>query len=259
MQDCRRSALAYPGQAGDIGGVPFVIILQANIPEAGYGKKIVLRDISLEIEEGTIVGFIGPNGAGKSTLLKALIGIVQVASGEIYFDSLNISRLRTEERVARGLSFVPQGNRVFTELSVRENIELGGYLLPNRSVVVKRMESSLQLFPELRDKLKRTAGQLSGGEKQQLALCRALMLEPKLLMLDEPSLGLAPNLLTHAFDTIKAINAKFGTTILIVEQKVRELFRIAQKVHALRMGQIVFSGTPVELQQGDTMKRIFLV
>ena len=236
-----------------------MILLRANIPEAGYGKKIVLRHISLEVEEGAIVGFIGPNGAGKSTLLKALIGIVQVPQGEISFNSSNITRLRTEERVARGLSFVPQGNRVFTELTVCENIELGGYLLPDRSVVAERMQSSLQLFPELRDKLRQTAGQLSGGEKQQLALCRALMLDPKLLILDEPSLGLSPNLVTHAFDTIKAINTKFGITILIVEQKVRELLRIAQKVHALRMGQMVFSGTPDELQTGDKMKKIFLV
>ena len=236
-----------------------MILLRANIPEAGYGKKIVLRHISLEVEEGAIVGFIGPNGAGKSTLLKALIGIVQVPQGEISFNSSNITRLRTEERVARGLSFVPQGNRVFTELTVCENIELGGYLLPDRSVVAERMQSSLQLFPELRDKLRQTAGQLSGGEKQQLALCRALMLDPKLLILDEPSLGLSPNLVTHAFDTIQTINAKLGTTILIVEQKVRELLRIAQKVHALRMGQMVFSGTPDELQTGDKMKKIFLV
>ena len=121
------------------------------------------------------------------------------------------------------------------------------------------MESVLQLFPELRERLKQTAGQLSGGEKQQLALCRALMLNPKFLMLDEPSLGLSPKLVTHAFETIKSINAKFGTTILIVEQKVRELLRIVQRVHALRMGEIVFTGTPEELQYGDTMKKIFLV
>jgi branched-chain amino acid transport system ATP-binding protein len=236
-----------------------VIILHANIREAGYGKKIVLRNISLEVEEGTIVGFIGPNGAGKSTLIKALIGIVQVANGDISFYSSIITRLRPEERVALGLSFVPQGNKVFTELSVRENIELGGYLLPDRNIVAERMESVLQLFPELREKLKQTAGQLSGGEKQQLALARALMLNPKILMLDEPSLGLSPKLVTYAFETIKTINTKFGTTFLIVEQKVRELLRIVQKVHALRMGEVVFTGTPEELQSGERLKKIFLM
>ncbi len=234
-------------------------ILRANIPEAGYGKKVVLRNISLTVDEGAIVGLIGPNGAGKSTLLKALIGIVQVPNGEISFNGSNITRRSTEERVAGGLSFVPQGNRVFTELSVRENIEVGGYLLADRKLVQERMEEALQLFPELRERLKQTAGQLSGGEKQQLALCRALMLNPKVLMLDEPSLGLSPKLVTHAFDTIKSINAKLGTTILIVEQKVRELLRIVQRIHALRMGEIVFSGTSDELQSGDTMKKIFLV
>jgi branched-chain amino acid transport system ATP-binding protein len=167
--------------------------------------------------------------------------------------------LSTEKRVTLGLSFVPQGNRVFTELSVRENIEVGGYLLSNRGVVQERMESVLQLFPELRERLKQTAGQLSGGEKQQLAICRALMRNPKVLLLDEPSLGLSPKLVTHAFDTIKSINAKLGITILVVEQKVRELLRIVQRVHALRMGEIVFSGTSDELQSGDTMKKIFLV
>lgn len=236
-----------------------MIILRANIPEAGYGKKIVLHNFSLEVEEGTIVGFIGPNGAGKSTLLKSLIGIVKVTNGEISFNSSIITNQRPEERVASGLSFVPQGNRVFTELSVHENIELGGYLLQNRNIVTERIESVLQLFPELRERLKQTAGQLSGGEKQQLALARALMLNPKILMLDEPSLGLSSKLVTHAFDTIKMINIKFGTTILIVEQKVRELLRIAQKVYALRMGEVVFTGTPNELQSGETLKKIFIV
>ena len=234
-------------------------ILHANFPEAGYGKKVVLHNISLDVDDRTIVGLVGPNGAGKSTLLKALIGIVQVSNGEVYFNSSNITRLATEERVARGLSFVPQGNRVFPELSVRENIEVGGYLLAGKQVVRERMELVLQLFPDLRERLNQTAGQLSGGEKQQLALCRALMLNPKVLMLDEPSLGLSPKLVTHAFETIKSINASMGTTILIVEQKVRELLHIVQRVYALRMGEIVFSGTADELEAGDRMKKIFLV
>ena len=234
-------------------------ILRANFPEAGYGKKIVLHNILLDVDDGAIAGLIGPNGAGKSTLLKALMGIVHVPVGKIHFNSTDITQLSTEKRVTLGLSFVPQGNRVFTELSVRENIEVGGYLLSDRGVVQERMESVLQLFPELREHLKQTAGQLSGGEKQQLALCRALMLNPKVLLLDEPSLGLSPKLVTHAFDTINSINAKLGITILIVEQKVRELLRIVQRVHALRMGEIVFSGTSEDLQSGDTMKKIFLV
>jgi branched-chain amino acid transport system ATP-binding protein len=212
------------------------------MPEAGYGKKIVLRNILLDVHDGAIIGLIGPNGAGKSTLLKALIGIVQVPGGEIYFNSSDITRISTEKRATLGLSFVPQGNRVFTELSVRENIEVGGYLLSDRRVVQERMESVLQLFPELRERLRQTAGQLSGGEKQQLALCRALMFNPKVLLLDEPSLGLSPKLVTHAFDTIASINAKFGTTILVVEQKVRELLRIVQRVHALRMGESFLAG-----------------
>jgi branched-chain amino acid transport system ATP-binding protein len=154
---------------------------------------------------------------------------------------------------------VPQGNRVFTELTVLENLEMGGYLLKDKAEISSQIDSLLQLFPDLRDRLKQGAGKLSGGEKQQLALARALMLKPKVLLMDEPSLGLSPKLVTKAFDTILEINQKFKTTVLIVEQKVLEVLRIANRVYALRMGEIVFSGTPGELQGGEVMKKIFLV
>ena len=233
--------------------------LSANIPEAGYGKKIVLTNISFNIEQGAIAAFIGPNGAGKSTLLKALIGMLPTKSSSVNLDGTVLSSRNPEENVKRGMSFVPQGNRVFKELSVLENLQIGGYLLKDRKEVSSRIETLLGVFPDLKDRQRDNSGILSGGEKQQLALARALMLKPKVLMLDEPSLGLSPKLVIRAFDTIQRINKEFGVTVLIVEQKVREVLRIATRVCALRMGEIVFSGTPSEVQQGETMKRIFLV
>lgn len=234
-------------------------LLKADIPEAGYGKKIVLKNVTVSIEEGEIVGLIGPNGAGKSTLLKVLMGILKIPQGSIQLNGTVITNRNPDLLVRSGMSFIPQGNRVFTELTVAENLELGGYILNGKDKVVSRVEQILETFPDLKEKLKQNAGKLSGGEKQQLALARALMLQPKLLLMDEPSLGLSPKLVTKAFDTIKKINTEFKTTIILVEQKVHEVLKIAHRVYALRMGQVVFSGTPTELQTGDVMKRIFLV
>lgn len=233
-------------------------LLTANIPEAGYGPKVVIRNISLSIGQGAIATFIGPNGAGKSTLLKVLIGLLPTKNTSVILDGTSLSSRNAEVNVKKGMSFVPQGNRVFTELSVRENLEVGGYLLP-RKEVSPRIEELLQTFPDLKDRLRENSGVLSGGEKQQLALARALMLKPKVLMLDEPSLGLSPKLVTKAFETILQINRDLGTTILIVEQRVREVLKIATTVYALRMGEIVFSGTPREVQSEDRLRSIFIV
>ncbi len=234
-------------------------ILQLNIKKAGYGKKIILNDISIGIEESKISAFIGPNGAGKSTLLKAIMGIVKVTAGEIKYLNKNIVNREPEENVKDGISFVPQGNRVFMDLKVIENLEIGGYLIKDKNLLKDRVEEVLDIFLPLKNKLKNEAGDLSGGEKQQLALARALMLKPKLLMLDEPSLGLSPKLVQQAFEVIKNIKVKYGCTIIIVEQKVRDVLKIADKVYALKLGKIVFEGTPEELQTGDKLKEIFLL
>jgi branched-chain amino acid transport system ATP-binding protein len=234
-------------------------VLKADIPQAGYGKKVVLRDISLSALEGEIIGLIGPNGAGKSTLLKVVMGMLKIPAGSVQFNGTLVTNRSPEDHVKLGISFIPQGNRVFTELSVMENLELGAYLTQQKSEVAHQIESVLFIFPGLRDRLKQNAGKLSGGEKQQLALARALMLAPKLLLMDEPSLGLSPKLVTKAFETIRAVNSELKTTILLVEQKVHELVKIAHRIYALRMGELVFSGTPSELQTSDVMKRIFLV
>lgn len=234
-------------------------VLKASVPEAGYGNKIILRDVSIRLEDGEIVAFIGPNGAGKSTLLKTLMGIVSARTGVISLNGRVLRHENPETIVRAGMSMIPQGNRVFTELSVRENLEMGGYLLKDNLELDRRIDSLLEFFPDLKGKVRLDAGKLSGGEKQQLALARALMLRPKILLLDEPSLGLSPKLVIRAFEIIKSANQKFRTSMLIVEQKVREVLHIADRVYALRMGKIVFEGTPAQLQVGDTMRRIFLV
>jgi branched-chain amino acid transport system ATP-binding protein len=234
-------------------------LLKADIPEAGYGKKVVLRNISMTIEEGDIVGLIGPNGAGKSTLLRVLMGILKIPAGSVQFNGSIITNRNPDLLVKSGLSFIPQGNRVFTELTVSENLELGGYILNRKDELGRRVEQILMTFPDLKDRLRQNAGKLSGGEKQQLALARALMLQPRLLLMDEPSLGLSPKLVSRAFETIKKVNAELRTSVILVEQKVHELLNIAHRIYALRMGEIIFSGTPSQLQTGDVMKRIFLV
>jgi branched-chain amino acid transport system ATP-binding protein len=233
-------------------------ILTTHIPEAGYGKKTILHNIDLDIKRGSIVSFIGPNGAGKSTLLKALMGIVGTPKGKIKLNDKEITTIPVEQRVQEGIAFVPQGNRVFTELTVRENLEIGGYLRNDKKKISDVFSEIVTLFPDLKDRFDKNAGVLSGGEKQQLALARALMVEPGILLLDEPSLGLSPKNVTVAFNLIEYINKMRGTTILIVEQKVREVLKISHHVYALKMGEIVFNGNPADLQQGDQLKKIFL-
>jgi branched-chain amino acid transport system ATP-binding protein len=234
-------------------------LLSIDIKEAGYGKKIILTDNQIDIIPGNISAFIGPNGAGKSTLLKAIIGVVKISSGQILYKGNVITNRNVEKNVKDGISFVPQGNRIFPDLSVYENLEIGGYLIKNKKQLEERIDNVISAFPLLKDKLKSDAGNLSGGEKQQLALARALILQPEILLLDEPSLGLAPQLVAKAFETIKEINNNYQTTILIVEQKVREVLKITGYVYALRMGKVVFKGTPEEVQQGDNLQKIFLL
>lgn len=234
-------------------------MLQANISEAGYGKKVVLNKVSVAASTGEIVALIGPNGAGKSTLLKALMGIVRINDGQVVFESQDITNRNPEQNVRAGISFIPQGNRVFGELSVRENLEIGGYLMNDKVELAERIQAMVSMFPFLYERMNEQAGKLSGGEKQQLALARALVLKPKLLLMDEPSLGLSPRLVRTAMETVQRVNRELKTTVIIVEQKVHEVLAISTKVYALRMGEVAFSGPPGELREGDALKKIFLV
>jgi branched-chain amino acid transport system ATP-binding protein len=233
-------------------------MLQIRELDTGYGKKQVLFGLSMEIRNGDVVALIGPNGAGKSTVLKAVCGLIPTWSGKICFDGMVTNGSTPAQNVARGITFAPQGNRVFTDLTVMENLEIGGFQLP-RKELRRRIAQVIEMFPILKDRARLDAGNLSGGEQQMLALARALVAKPKLLMLDEPSLGLSPNLVRTVFEKIAEINRDTGVSILIVEQKVREVLRVCNRVYSLKLGRLAFDGTPEELRDDKaTLKELFL-
>jgi branched-chain amino acid transport system ATP-binding protein len=224
----------------------------------GYGKKQVLNGVSLEMGRGEIVALIGHNGAGKSTLLKAVFGLIPIWSGQVFYDGAAVVTPKPRDLLLAGIAYVPQGNRVFTDLTVRENLEMGGITLPTKQAVNEGMERVYTLFPTLKERLKQRAGTLSGGEKQMLALGNALILAPKFLLLDEPSLGLAPPLISQALGRIQQISKDTGMTVVIVEQKVREVLKIARRVYVLRMGQISFAGPADALGDDAKLREVYL-
>jgi branched-chain amino acid transport system ATP-binding protein len=233
-------------------------MLEISELETGYGKKQVLFGLSLTVQQGEIVGLIGPNGAGKSTVLKAVCGLIAAWTGHIRFDGKTIDGSTPSQNVARGITFAPQGNRVFNELTVMENLEIGGFQL-GRKEATERINKMLQMFPVLKERARQDAGKLSGGEQQMLSLARALVPKPKLLMLDEPSLGLSPNLASTIFKKVSEINRETGVSILIVEQKVRELLEICNRVYSLKLGRIAFEGLPMELKENNAkLKQLFV-
>jgi len=223
----------------------------------GYGKKDVIHNASIGVEKGEIVALIGPNGAGKSTLLKAIIGLLPVKNGRIRHNGSAIQNRKPSTNIAEGIGFVPQGNRVFTELRVIENLEIGGHFL-KKDELRQRIEEVFRFFPQLQKRKFQSAGSLSGGEKQMLAFGRALVAGPELLLLDEPSLGLSPKLLRSVMAKIKEINERLGTTFLIVEQKVREILSISDRVYVLKLGRIAFEGTPDELWKEGDIHKLYL-
>jgi branched-chain amino acid transport system ATP-binding protein len=239
----------------DNGAKPFLDI--ANLV-AGYGKKQVIDTVSMSVGTGEIVALIGHNGAGKSTLLKAVFGLIPIWSGEMHFNGSLWSKPAPRALLRAGIAYVPQGNRVFTDLTVRENLEIGGVTLPSKQALKDGIERVFTLFPMLKDRLKQPAGTLSGGEKQMLSLGNALILSPKMLLLDEPSLGLASPLVSEALKRIKQINQDFGVTVLVVEQKVRDVLKIADRAVVLRTGRVSFEGPAMELSDDRKLKDVFL-
>lgn len=233
-------------------------MLEVTNLETGYSKKRILNSISLEVDEGEIIGIIGNNGAGKSTLLKSIFGLLQVWRGVIEFNGRQIQNRKPIENVKNGMSYVMQGNRVFNELSVLENLEIGGYLQNSNIEMKSKLDLVFELFPKLKERKKQNAGTLSGGEKQMLALANTLLLEPKMLLLDEPSLGLSPNFVQDALRTIQSLNSQLGISILIVEQKVREVLKIVNKVYVLKLGEVVFEGKPEESLSGAKLQEFYL-
>ena len=225
---------------------------------AGYGKKQILNGVSLEVGSAEIVALIGHNGAGKSTLLKAVFGMIPMWKGRLLFDGRTMDLTTQQELLRQGVAYVPQGNRVFTDLSVKENLEVAGIAVLCKSEIYKGIENALAWFPTLRGLLMRRASTLSGGEKQMLALASGLVTSPRLLLLDEPSLGLAPPLVSEALQRISRISQDKGVTVLIVEQRVREVLKIAHRVYVLRSGQISFQGRAEQLNSDAKLREVYL-
>ncbi len=222
-----------------------------------YGAIRAVRGIDLQVETGQVVTLIGANGAGKSTTLQAISGLLAVASGTIEFDGRPINGLPPHEIVRRGLVQVPEGRGIFANLSVEENLELGTFRLKDRTQAVADRDHALDLFPRLRERLRQNAGTLSGGEQQMLAIARALIAGPRLLLLDEPSLGLAPQVLQTIFQVIREINAR-GTTVLLVEQNAHMALHTAHYAYVLETGAIAMHGPARELAESDEVRKAYL-
>lgn len=222
-----------------------------------YGGIHALRGISLTVPDGQIVTLIGANGAGKSTTLRAISGIVKPASGSIVFDGQDLTQLQAHEIVSRGVVMVPEGRRVFPDMSVLENLYLGAHSRSDYKAVMRDLDLVFDLFPRLKEREKQHAGTLSGGEQQMLALGRALMSNPKLLTMDEPSLGLAPILVDQVFGIIRRIHEE-GRTILLIEQNARAALQVADYGYILETGQIVLQGPGSELAQNDAVRKAYL-
>ncbi|MBT2667514.1 ABC transporter ATP-binding protein [Bacillus sp. ISL-4] len=222
-----------------------------------YGNIQALKGISLSINEGEIVTLIGANGAGKSTMLKSISGLLKPKQGKIIYEGQSIGGKAVQSIVKMGISHVPEGRRVFANMSVEENLQLGAYLRKDKAGIKQDMEKVYELFPRLLERLKQQSGTLSGGEQQMLAMGRALMAKPRLLLLDEPSMGLAPLLVKQIFNIIEEIN-KTGTTILLVEQNANLALSIADRAYVVETGRIVLSGKSEELTASEEIKNAYL-
>jgi branched-chain amino acid transport system ATP-binding protein len=232
-------------------------ILELRNVSTHYGLIAVLREVNLEIHPGEIVCLLGGNASGKSTTLRTILGMVTPSEGEVLYDGRPIGGLPTMEIVSRGLTMVPENRRLFARMTVRENLELGSYLRKDRPKVKEDLERVLTLFPRLRERLSQKAGTLSGGEQQMVAMGRALMADPKVLLMDEPSMGLAPVLVEQVFKTIQDVN-RMGTTILVVEQNAHMALSIADRGYVLQTGRIVLTETAQGLIQNPQMQEAYL-
>ena len=231
------------------------MILKVDDIHVYYGAIHAVKGISFEVNEGEIVALIGANGAGKSTILKTVSGLMHPRSGSITFMDQNIAHMDAYKLVHKGLAHVPEGRRIFLQMTVQENLEMGAFT--QKEVSKADLDYVFDLFPRLKERRKQIAGTLSGGEQQMLAMSRALMSHPKLIMLDEPSMGLAPILVDQIFSIIKELH-KAGTTILLVEQNASKALQIADRAYVLETGTITLSGTGAELAQSDEVRKAYL-
>jgi branched-chain amino acid transport system ATP-binding protein len=235
-----------------------ITMLEIKNLAVSYGAIKALHDVSLSVKSGSIVTLIGSNGAGKSTTLRAISGLVKPTSGEILYDGQNIAGLPAHQIVARGLSHVPEGRMVFANLTVHENLMMGAYLQRDKAVIAAELELVFKTFPRLKEREKQVAGTLSGGEQQMLAIGRALMSKPKFLMMDEPSLGIAPLLVKTIFEKIVEINRTHGITILLVEQNANLALEISKYGYVLETGKIILQNESAALRQDPKVRSAYL-
>ena len=232
-------------------------LLRVEVLVAGYGKTPILQGVSLLVSHGELVGVIGPNGAGKSTVFKTIVGFLRPTEGRVIFDGKEIMGLRPDQVLRRGLAYVPQGRIVFPQMTVLENLEMGAYIEPDAKRIAQALEQVYALFPILAERRQQKAGTLSGGEQQMVAIGRALMTHPKLILLDEPSLGLAPRFVSVIFDKLVEMK-RAGYTLMVVEQNAARALAVADRAYALELGQNRFEGSGQELLADPEVKRLYM-
>ena len=232
-------------------------LLEVKDLEVSYGVIKAIKGISFTVNKGEIIALIGANGAGKTTTLHAISGLIPIAGGSIEFDGKDLAKVPAHERVMRGMAQVPEGRRIFSQLSVWKNLMLGAYTRKDKDGIEKDLEEVFHRFPRLKERRSQIAGTLSGGEQQMLAMGRALMSKPAIMLMDEPSMGLSPLLVTEIFDIIKSINES-GTTVLLVEQNARKALAIANRAYVLETGRIILSGDADKLMNDDSVRKAYL-
>jgi len=232
-------------------------MLELKSVRAGYGGFQALFDVSLEVRRGEAVGVIGPNGAGKTTLMRVISGLIRPSAGSIMLEGIDLVATPAHRIVERGIAHVPENRRLFPRMSVEDNLKMGGFVPAARSKFPERLRVVYELFPRLRERRHQLAGTMSGGEQQMCAIGRALMSDPELLLLDEPSAGLAPVIVQHLFELVKQIRAG-GLTVLIVEQNVQQVLRVVDRAYVLKAGSLRASGSARELLGSDTIREAYL-
>jgi branched-chain amino acid transport system ATP-binding protein len=232
-------------------------VLEVENVSSSYGRVQILRDVTFKVEEKEILSIIGPNGAGKTTLVKTIMGFLHPEVGTIKFKGENIEKMPTYEIVKRGLTMIPEGREIFPRMTIEENLMLGAYTINDKAKIKKTKENVFEIFPVLKKKEKALAQTLSGGEQQMLVICRSLMSNPQLLILDEPSLGLAPIIVEKVLDTIRTINDE-GVTVVLVEQNIHDSLIVADRGYVLEEGRIVLEGKSRELLSNSHIKEVYL-
>lgn len=232
-------------------------MLQVNDLQVSYGVINAIKGVSFSVEKGEIIALIGSNGAGKTTILHTITGLIPAKAGSILFEGRELTKMPAHKIVSMGMAHVPEGRRIFQQLSVYENLKLGAFTLADKKVIEKNLEYVYEHFPRLKERKKQIAGTLSGGEQQMLAMGRALMSNPKIMLMDEPSMGLSPILVSEIFEIIKEVSHD-GTTILLVEQNAKKALSISDRAYVLETGRIALSGDAKELMNNEEIKKAYL-